>query len=129
MSGGTSWATVTCGWYGKDSVRSSGPVRTSVASSSQLPMPRATVTNTTSETGWKVPVPDRCMENGGCERATALRCLTMAGRRLTGTSVGGSSVTCGGTTDACGSPTLVRQSTSSCAQGSGTGTTMPMTAV
>src|SRR5919107_538772 len=65
MSSGTSWATVTCGWYGNDSDRASGPRRTSVESSSQLPIPRATATKTTSETGRKVPVPDRCMSNGG----------------------------------------------------------------
>ena len=53
----------------------------------------------------------------------------MAGRSRTATSVGGSSVTCGGTRFAWGSPTLDRQSTSSWAQGSGTGTTMPRTVV
>ena len=53
----------------------------------------------------------------------------MAGRSRTATSVGGSSVTCGGTRLAWGSPTLARQSTSSWAHGSGTGTTMPRTVV
>ena len=129
MSAGTSWATVTCGWYGKDSVRASGPRRTSVASSSQLPMPLATATNTTSR---------HRAEGAGAgqvhlERRVAARDLgqVRADRRPVGdgTSVGGSSVTCGGTRLACGSPTLARQSTSSCAHGSGIGTTMPSTRV
>src|ERR687884_1207918 len=123
MSGGTSCATVTCGWYGYDSARASGPRRTSLAISSQLPMPGATATNTTAETGANVPVPDRCMSNGGWLAATSARWALMAGRSVSGTSVGGSSVTCGGTEVACGSPTLARQSTNSCDHGSGMGTT------
>src|SRR3712207_7374718 len=118
MSCGTSWATVTCGWYGNDSVRDSGPLRTSEASSSQLPMPLATATKTTSLTGVKVPVPDRCISKAGWAAATRARCSLIAGRSVQGTSVGGSSVTCGGTSAAWASPTLVRQSTSSCPQGS-----------
>ena len=70
-------------------------------------MPRATATNTTSDTGRKVPVPDRCMVNGGWQRATWARCAVIAARSAAGTSVGGSSVTCGGTSAACGSPHLV----------------------
>src|SRR3954447_15822629 len=127
MSAGTSWATVTCGWYGKESGRASGPRRTSVARSSQLPMPLATAMKTTSDTGANVPVPDRCISNGGWQRATSARWAVIAVRSATATSVGGSSVTCGGTRLACGSPTFERQSTSSWAQGSGTGTTMPTT--
>src|SRR3712207_4595235 len=48
--------------------------------SSQLPMPRATATNPTAETGANVPVPDRCMSNGGWLAATSARCPVMAGR-------------------------------------------------
>src|SRR3954469_5902265 len=61
----------------------------SLASSSQLPMPRATATNTTSDTGRNVPVPDRCMSNGGCARATSARGALIRVRAATGTSVGG----------------------------------------
>ena len=53
--------------------------------------------NTTSDTGEKVPVPDRCISNGGWQRATSARCALIAARSATATSVGGSSVTCGGT--------------------------------
>ena len=43
----------------------SGPRRTEPASCSQPEMPSATITNTTGETGRKVPVPRRWMPEGG----------------------------------------------------------------
>ena len=72
-SGGMSWATVTCGWYGKRVSRASGPERTAASSRSHWAMPAATTTNTTSETGRKVPVPDRCISNGGYPAAVSAR--------------------------------------------------------
>src|SRR3954465_11356829 len=61
----------------------------SLASSSQLPMPRATATNTTSDTGRNVPVPDRCMSNGGGARAPSARGALIRGRAATGRAGGG----------------------------------------
>ena len=108
------------GGTGTTGPRASGPRRTSLASSSQLPMPRATATKTTSETGGR----RRCRQVHVEGRVRAGHLGQVCGDRRPvgdGTSVGGSSVTCGGTTLACGSPTLDRQSTSSCAHGSGSG--------
>src|SRR6266545_2684233 len=58
-----SWATVTCGWYGKCSSRDNGPARTAAANCSNSLIPAATATNTTWVSGRNVPVP----RSGTCD--------------------------------------------------------------
>src|SRR3954449_8089097 len=107
----------------------------SLASSSQLPTPRATATNTTSDTGRNVPVPDRCMSNGGGAPAPPARGAPIRGGSGAATPGGGGrggggrpapAPGGGGRGGAGGAPLLAggpppspRQSTSSCAHGSG----------
>src|SRR5664279_3907033 len=110
---------VTCGWYGKSSVRVSGPRRIKDSSSIVSSTPRDSWTNTTGEVGRKVPVPERCRTNGRHACAARVRCCSIAGMAAVSTGVGGSSVTCGQTRSAAGSPTRLRQLVNTVACGCG----------
>ena len=105
----SSWATVTCGWYGKDSSRVSGPVRTRRCRSSQPSTPSTTRTYTTGDTGRNVSVPARRTQNRVVAAATSVRCSPISSNCLVATGVGGSSVTCAGIRSAIGSPNVARQ--------------------
>ena len=119
------WATVTWGWYGKSSRRSTGPERTARSRASHWPMPSETCTKTTGETGRNVPVPDRTMRNGAdpCSPPPGARGSRPSRRRRW--LVGGSSVTCGGMAVAIGSPNDSRASWRVRPQGSGMVTATP----
>ena len=65
--------------------------------------------NTTGEVGRNVPVPARCMTNGSCAAAAVGQVRLDVVQRSAATGVGGSSVTCGQTRSAAGSPTSRRQ--------------------
>ena len=53
---------------------------TEAASCSQPQMPSASITNTTGETGRKVPVPRRWMRNGVVGRGASARCCSTTGQ-------------------------------------------------
>ena len=80
------------------------PERTRDSTRSQSLMPSTTDTNTTGDTGWKVPVPRRWMSNGCSDSAIVRRCLSMSSRSSAATSVGGSRVMWVGIDRASGSP-------------------------
>ena len=82
-------------------------MRTTSASCSHWEIPSTRLTNTTGETGRKVPVPRRWTQNEPTVAAAALRCSSMADSSP-GTSVGGTSVMWVGIIDAVASPTEVR---------------------
>src|SRR4051812_16064644 len=89
-------------------------------------MPAATATKTTWVSGRNVPVPRSRTVNGGCRRATAARCRSIAGRSAAATSVGPRRVTCAGTCAATGSPAATRAAVSSLPHGSGRSIATPM---
>ena len=95
---------VTCGWYGNVRSRASGPERTRASTRSQSPMPSTTDTNTTGETGRKVPVPRSWISKNGSDSAIVRRCFSMLSRSSASTSVGGSRVMWVGMEPASGSP-------------------------
>ena len=71
-------------------------------------MPSTTVTNTTGETGRKVPVPRRWTSNAGNSAAASARCASISASSSSVTSVGGTRVMWVGMVAAIASPTLVR---------------------
>ena len=93
-----SWATVTCGWYGNSSSRSSGPLRIAPRAARSRDTPRATWMNTTGEVGRNVPGAGQVhRERLGRARPTSARCSSTSAMSRRPTGVGGSRVTCGKT--------------------------------
>ena len=111
--------------------RSIGGRRTASSSSSHCGDARAdTCTNTTCETGRKVPVPASRMVNGAHRGGGLGRGASRpAPADRPSKSVGGSRVTCGGILSASGSPIRRRHPTSTEACGSGICTATPMRTV
>src|SRR6185436_8807633 len=120
------WATVTCGWYGNSSSSASGPRRQSVASPSVWEMPSTRFTNTTGETGRKVPEPRRWTRYAGHRAATSSRCCSTSPSRDEATSTGGTRVMWVGIVEPWESPLATRNSCSRQPQGSGTARETPM---
>ena len=71
-------------------------------------MPSASVTNTTGETGRKVPVPRRCTVKAVLSAEASARCCSTAGISSGATSKGGISVMWVGIPVAVSSPSSLR---------------------
>ena len=90
---------------------SSGPARQPWASCSVWEMPSTRLTNTTGETGRKVPVPRRWIRYGAMTRRDLREVLLDVGQPVVRpTSSGGTSVMWVGIAEPCGSPLATRKS-------------------